>query len=96
LLEQLDLAKDSSKPIQAWVSLKPADSSQEAASPEETQSLAQPLVQWVKDRVGQGTDSVNVFQNLGAFIVSAHPEFVRELIHQQKLSRLNQPMLRLD
>src|SRR2546427_70088 len=85
LLKQLNSAENDAKPVQAWVRLKPKDPAQEASSPEETESLANTLVQRVEKRVGKAADSVNVLQNLGAFIVSAHPHFVRELIQQPEI-----------
>jgi len=52
-------------------------------------------VKRVAQRVGQPAHSLKVLPNLGAFIVSGSPDFVRELIHQPEIESArstNQPL----
>ena len=95
LLQQLESAGSGGAPVQAWVRLKPKGPSQDAASPRETETSTQAVVKRVAQRVGQPAHSLKVLPNLGAFIVSGSPDFVRELIHQPEIESArstNQPL----
>ena len=73
------------QPVQAWVRLKPKDSSQQAVSPAETEASTQAIVKRVAQNVGHQAQAVKLLPNLGSFIVSASPAFMRELAHQPEV-----------
>ena|SRR2546425_1022324 len=81
----MSVSQSEKQPVQAWVRLKPKDSSQDAVSPDDTEASTQAVVKRVAARVGQQAHSVKVLPNLGSFIVSASPAFMRELAHQPEV-----------
>jgi hypothetical protein len=86
LMQQLDQPKSSDELVQAWFRLKSGDSADSASSsPEEITSLANSLVQRVKDQLGVEVQSIHVLPNLNSFMIAAHPAFVRELIRQPEV-----------
>src|SRR5882724_3210136 len=95
LLRELESAASGGSAVQAWVRLKPKESSQDAASPKDTERSTQAVVRRVAQRVGHPAQSLKVLPNLGAFIVSGSPAFVRELILQPEIESArstNQPL----
>ena len=57
-----------------------------AADPDRTEALALEILNRVKERVGSGAKTVNVFRNLGSFVVAADPGFLRELVAQPEIA----------
>ena len=83
---------------QHWVRLRPKDPSEVATSPKETESLTRELVDRVQARAGKPAQSVKVLGNLGAFLVTAEPEFIQELRTQPEVAsvaRASEPNLGL-
>src|SRR5689334_21919615 len=85
LIRQLDAPTASNEPIAAVVRLQPDDPSEIVPSPERTEELTQQILKRVKKRVGSGESRYNVFKNLGSFVVSAEPDFLRESISQPEV-----------
>jgi len=85
LLQQLDALDSSAEPLQAWFRLKTSAPSGAEATADHTTSLANSLVERVRQHVGEGAQSLKVLPNLNSFMISARPGFVRELIHQPEI-----------
>ena len=87
LLKQLEAtaASDTSE-VEAVIRLRPDDASQVVPTPERTEELANELLTRVKSEVGESVSRYNVFRNLGAFVVSAPPPFIRKLISQPEVA----------
>ena len=86
LIRQLNGTESSKEDIAAVVRLQPDDPSQIVPSPERTEELTQKILERVKKKVGSSESRYNVFKNLGSFVVSAEPEFLRELISQPEVA----------
>jgi len=86
LIRQLNNTTASEQTIEAVVRLLPDDASQIVPSPERTEKLTQQILNRVKKRVGSSETRYNVFKNLGSFVVSANPAFLRELISQPEVA----------
>ncbi|HEY3135529.1 MAG TPA: hypothetical protein VGL29_05705 [Blastocatellia bacterium] len=86
LRRQLQAASSEDDAVEAVFTLSPEDSSQGFLSPERTEELTRQVLERVKSRVGRGEEKLNIFRNLGSFVVSAHPEFLRELMAQPEIS----------
>jgi hypothetical protein len=80
LLEQLDALGSSTEPFQVWFRL-----AQVPGSAEDPTSLANSVVERVKKHIGEEVQSFKVLPNLNSFMVSASPDFVRELIDQPEI-----------
>jgi hypothetical protein len=86
LIRQLDQASASEEPVGAVLRLRPGDPSQIVPSPEQTEQLAQKVLERVKKRVGGDEPKHNVFRNLGSFAIAAGPRFMRELLEQPEIA----------
>jgi hypothetical protein len=87
LMKQLDAtAASQDDKVEAVIRLRPDDASQIVPAPEQTESLANDLIERVKGQVGESETHYNVFRNLGSFVVSAPPSFIRELICQPEVA----------
>lgn len=86
LMKQLNKASASEKAVEAVVRLKPDDASQIVPAAERTEELAKQLLERVGRQSGKSVSRYNVFRNLGSFVVSAHPAFIRELMSQPEVA----------
>jgi hypothetical protein len=77
LLKQLKTASDSEKLVEAVVRLRPDDPSQIVPAAERTEEVANQLLKRVEKQSGKAASRYNVFRNLGSFVVSANPTFIR-------------------
>jgi hypothetical protein len=84
LERQLDQAAADAKPVEAVFVLR--SPGRPAPDPAETETLARELVERVRQSTGRHPQDVNVFRNLGRFVVSADAAFVRELIAQPEIA----------
>jgi hypothetical protein len=83
--------------VQAWARLRVKDAEQ-TTGPADTESVTHDVLRRVKNRVGYEAESIHVLPNLGVFIVSANPEFIRELKRQPEIASVkptNEPDLTL-
>lgn len=85
LLEELSEAEQSNSDVEAVVRLRPP-SGNSILVPPVTKSLAEELLQRVAGSVGFNAEFVNIFRNLGSFLVVAQPAFLRELISQPEVA----------
>jgi hypothetical protein len=72
-------------PVEAVVMLRQSPE-EIAADPDRTEALAKKVIDRVTKQVRSGPKVVNVFRNMGSFLVAAEPEFVRELIDQPEVA----------
>src|ERR1700704_4911467 len=86
LLRQLKDTAADARTVEAVVRLQPDDPTQIVPAPERTAELVSQLLDRVKQRVGSKEARYNIFRNLGSFVVSANPEFIRELISQPEVA----------
>jgi hypothetical protein len=86
LLKQLKTASDSEKLVEAVVRLRPDDPSQIVPAAERTEEVANQLLKRVEKQSGKAASRYNVFRNLGSFVVSANPTFIRELMSQPEVA----------
>ena len=82
LLRQLDEAGD--KPVGAVFHLRPGPH-QKAMAPAEAETCARGLLRRVEQESGVAPQRVQVFRNLGSFVVSAAAPFVRKLLDQEEI-----------
>ncbi|HXD33773.1 MAG TPA: hypothetical protein VN643_21815 [Pyrinomonadaceae bacterium] len=80
LVKQLDQADVDEKPVEAVIRLKPDKAADIVPSAERTEEITKQLLARAKKQSGKTAGQYNVFRNLGSFVVSAHPTFIRELI----------------
>lgn len=85
LERQLSAAQASTGPIQAVFRLRP-EKGAAAPSPERTDALTHELLSRVKAQGAGAAADYNVFRNLGYFVVSAEPRFIRILIDQPEVA----------
>ncbi|MBY0496463.1 MAG: hypothetical protein K2Y23_19830 [Cyanobacteria bacterium] len=81
LVRQMAISGDA--PVEAVVRLRDADGS--PRPPEETQRLAQALVERSKLLSGERQSSINVFRYLGSFAIVARPALIKVLIAQPEV-----------
>lgn len=86
LIQQLDNTRAGEPLVEAVVRFRPDDPKQVVPSPERTEELTQKVLDRVKKQLGKSEARYNVFRNLGSFVVSAEPEFLRELISQPEVA----------
>ena len=86
LVRQMHAATGDDASVEAVFMLAPEDPSQIVLSPERTEELTRHLLERVKASIGKAAEDVNVFHNMGSFVVSAHPAFLRELIAQPEIA----------
>jgi hypothetical protein len=87
LLRQIDsvaLSEDNEKKIQAVFTLSLPI--KKLLNPEVVINKANEIVQKVSSEVGENPSDINIFENLGSFIVSAKPEFIRIMLNQSGIS----------
>jgi hypothetical protein len=87
LLKQLEAtAATDTNQVEAVIRLKADDASQVVPTAERTEELANELLTRVGSEVGESVPRYNVFRNLGSFVVSAPPPFIRKLISQPEVA----------
>ena len=86
LNRQMDAASATGRDVEAVFTLSPDETSDGVRSPEETENLTRRVLERVTNRVGQGEKKLNIFRNIGSFVVSANPSFVKELIAQPEIA----------
>jgi hypothetical protein len=85
LLRLLEAPGNADTLVSAIFRLRPAEASQPALPPRETERQASLLVDRVSREVGEPAERVNVFKSLGSFVVRARPVFLRELLRQPEI-----------
>ena len=77
LLRQLDSAEKDGSPVQAVVFLRNSADEGSFPKPAETQAIADRLLKRVQLQVGESVRDLNVFRNVGSFVVEASPRLLR-------------------
>jgi hypothetical protein len=86
LLQQLNTGAASAAPLEAVIMLRPDDPSELAAPPNRAVEMTHQVLERVEKQTGTGADRVNIFRNFGSFAISAHPDFLRELLRQPEVA----------
>lgn len=73
-------------PVEAVFTLRQEKTAKRAASPARIEAAVQRLLRRVEAQVGEAAQDVNVFRNLGAFVVVAPPRFVSALAAQAEIA----------
>ncbi len=84
LLRQIDSVVASDEPIQAVFTL--ALPIKQLLNPRTVEESAKKLVEKVANEVGESPQEMNVFENLGTFVVSANASFIRQMLTQSGIS----------
>jgi len=84
LTRQLEQAAADNTPVEAVFVLRPPPGLA-APAPTSTETLTRKLVDRVSASTGRSAQDVHVFRNLGRFVVSADPGFIRELLAQPEV-----------
>jgi hypothetical protein len=85
LAQQLQTAEAEGQPVQAWFRLKAKGVQKAAPSPEQTDALAQKIVDRAKTASGKSVNALTVQPYLGTFTVLAHPALVKEIMSQPEV-----------
>jgi hypothetical protein len=85
LERQINSAAAESKTVEAVLMLRQSPT-QIAANPDGATTIVEEVLKRVKEKAGTAAKQVNVFQNLGMFIVEAEPSFLRELLAQPEIA----------
>jgi hypothetical protein len=83
-----DAAAAEAAPVEAVLRLRPTTRSAVAPPPAVTRGLAELVVGRVAEELGAAADQydVNVFPNLGYFVLSAPPGFVERVLDQPEVA----------
>ena len=85
LERQINSAAAESKTVEAVLMLRQTPT-QIAANADGATAIVEEVLKRVKEKAGTSAKQVNVFQNLGMFIVEAEPGFLRELVAQPEIA----------
>lgn len=88
LRQQLDRARAETAggEVQAVFSLQRPGEHQPLLSPEQTVEITEGLLRRVAQTTGTPPGAYNIFKNLGAFAVSASPDFIENLLEQEEVA----------
>jgi len=86
LTRQLAAATPNDTQVEAVFILASDDPLRAVPSPEQTEELIHQVLKRVESRVGKREGKLNIFRNLGSFVVLAHPTFVQELMSQPEIA----------
>ncbi len=84
LLRQLEAATTDQALVQAVFTLQLPKSHETA--PERVEELTHQVLNRVADKIGADAHEVNIFRNLGAFVVSAPAPFINALLTQPEIA----------
>lgn len=83
---QLVRAEKAGKPLQVVFFLKhPRLGEQKPLSAEETEATARHVLQRAADETGEAPEDINVFRNLGSFVVRGSGRLVRKVLEQKEI-----------
>lgn len=86
LRRQIAAVAASGDDVAAVFRLRPSGRGRVVPSPEGTETLVRSLLERVEKEAGVAPADFNVFRNLGAFVVSAKPSFIRRLLRQPEVA----------
>jgi hypothetical protein len=85
LVKQIDEAA-ADEPIGAVIRLGPTSAGSPTPPPEDTDRIAHELLARAQKRAKSGALDYNVFTNLGYFVVSAPPAYLRALVEEPEVA----------
>jgi hypothetical protein len=85
LERQINIAAADTKTVEAVLMLKQSPP-QIAANARGATAMVEKVLKRVREKAGTAAKQVNIFQNLGMFIVEAEPSFLRELVTQPEIA----------
>jgi hypothetical protein len=83
LLHQLDEAEASKEPVEAVFILRRPSGS--VLAPDEVEQVANQVLRRVQGETGSHVKDVNVFRNMGSFVVAGEPALLRRLLDQPEI-----------
>jgi hypothetical protein len=83
LLRQLDEAEASKEPVEAVFILRRPSGS--VLAPDEVEQVANQVLGRVQDETGSQVKDVNVFKNMGSFVVAGESLLLRRLLDQPEI-----------
>jgi hypothetical protein len=84
LKRQLKAGKSDQDLVQAVFTLRL--STRQTEAPTHVEEITQRVLDRVADEVGVEAKEINIFRNLGAFAVSASPDFIRALLTEPEIA----------
>lgn len=84
LMRQLDQTASNEDMVEAVFTLRL--STKQLLAPTRVEEVTQKVLDRVSQNVGIDAKEVNIFRNLGAFIISAPPSFIRELLSEPEIA----------
>ncbi len=84
LLRQIDAVDAGNNPIQAVFSL--ALPMKKLLDPEQVEETTNQVLERAEKEAGSKPNDVNIFRNLGSFVVSADASFIRQVIDDPKIA----------
>jgi hypothetical protein len=84
LKRQLEAEKSDQELVQAVFTLR--TSTLKTATPTNVEELTHEVLDRVADEIGIEAEEINIFRNLGAFAVSAPPNFIRALLTEPEIA----------
>ena len=84
LRRQLKAENSDQEMVQAVFTLR--TSTLKAATPTNVEEVTHEVLNRVADEVGVEAEEINIFRNLGAFAVSAPPDFIRALLTEPEIA----------
>ena len=85
LERQINSASAEAKTVEAVLMLRQSPL-QIAANAQGATAMVEKVLKRVTEKAGTGPKQLNIFQNLGMFIVEAEPSFLRELVAQPEIA----------
>ena len=85
LERQINAASAEARTVEAVLMLRQSPA-QIAANAQGTTEMVRSILKRVKEKAGTGAKQINIFRNLGMFIVDAEPIFLRELVAQPEIA----------
>ena len=86
LRDLVENATPDSAPVAAVVKLRPKDETQRKLPPEETQRVAETVLERVRQQAGEKEQDYYVLEMLGAFNLVASPHFIANLLNQPEVA----------
>ncbi|TCN43306.1 hypothetical protein EV644_10255 [Kribbella orskensis] len=83
LLRQLDKVAATAEPVEAMFILRRPEGA--ALTPAETERLTSQVLQRIQREGKSEVKEVNLFKNLGSFVVAAEPSLIRLLLEQPEI-----------
>jgi hypothetical protein len=84
LIRQLDQTASSEDLVEAVFTLRL--SNKQLLAPMRVEEVTQKVLDRVSQQVGIDAKEVNIFRNIGAFVISAPPSFIRELLSEPEIA----------